>query len=201
LREIVIATRNRKKLLELKRLLRGIKLRVLSLDGFPSLPKVKEDGATFRANAKKKAIEISSRIGKLVIADDSGLEVWALDNKPGIHSARYAGPSQDDTRNIAKLLRSLKGLTGTKRRAQFRCVICVSKGKKVIRIIEGKVKGTIAAAPAGDNGFGYDPVFIPEGFKKTFAQLSPKTKDNISHRAIALRKAKVVIQLYLRRYP
>jgi XTP/dITP diphosphohydrolase len=201
LRQILIATRNSKKLKEIRRLLKGIGVRVRSLDGLYGLPKVKEDGKTFNANARKKAVEISSRLDMLVMADDSGLEVPALGYEPGINSARYAGPKQDDKKNIAKLLKAMKRLTGIRRRARFRCVICISKGRKVIRMIEGKVDGYIISEPMGLTGFGYDPVFIPEKCKKTFAQLGPASKDRISHRAKALREAKKVIQQYFRKYP
>lgn len=193
MKEIVAATRNKKKLLELKRLLRGIGIRVLCLSDFEGLPEVKEDGKTFKANAKKKALAISSRIKRIVMADDSGLEVPALGMRPGIHSARYAGPSQNDKKNIAKLLKKMKPLSGKDRRAHFRCVICLSKGRKVIRLIEGKVRGRIAEKPRGGFGFGYDPVFIPSGFERTFSQLSSRAKDRISHRAMALKEAKKVI--------
>lgn len=196
MRELVIATRNKKKQLELERLLEGLDVKVYSLDHFKNLPEVVEDGETFKANAKKKALEISSRIDKLVMADDSGLEVRALDNSPGIHSARYAGASQDDKKNNAKLLRELKGLNTKDRRACFRCVICLSKGRKIIGITEGKVEGEITFKPQGDTGFGYDPLFIPRGYKRTFAQLGPATKDGLSHRAAALKKAKKIIRKY-----
>ena len=166
MRELVIATRNKKKRLELQRLLKGFDVKVYSLDQFKDLPKVVEDGKTFKANAKKKAIEISSRIDKLVMADDSGLEVRALGNRPGVNSARYSGASKDDKKNNAKLLRELKGLNTKDRRARFRCVICLSKGKKIIGVTEGKVEGEITFKPRGDTGFGYDPLFIPRGYKR-----------------------------------
>jgi XTP/dITP diphosphohydrolase len=200
MKEVVIATRNRKKLIELKRLLRGSKIRVLTLNNFKNLPDVKEDGETFRANAKKKALEISRRINKLVMADDSGLEVYALGNKPGVNSARYAGPSQDDNKNIAKLLKDMKHLSGRKRQGHFICVICISKGRKVIGIVEGIVRGRITQEPKGKSGFGYDPVFMPEGYNKTFAKLGPKIKDRISHRHKALKKAKKIILRTFQRY-
>ena len=200
MKELVLATRNKKKLLELKRLLKGTGIRALSLDNFKNLPNVKEDGKTFRANARKKAIEISKRIDKLVMADDSGLEAPALNNQPGINSARYAGASQNDKKNIKKLLKNMKGFEGAKRRARFRCIVCLSKGKRVIRIVEGKVEGSIIPIEKGNTGFGYDPVFVPKGYNKTFAELGSSQKDKISHRAAALRKAKEVIQGYFQRY-
>jgi XTP/dITP diphosphohydrolase len=197
---IVLATGNKKKLAELKRLLKGQAIRILGLNSFQGLPKVKEDKDTFKANARKKAIEISKRIDRLVMADDSGLEVPALGNAPGIYSARYAGISQDDSKNIRKLLKEMKHFKGSKRRARFRCAICLSKGSKVIKMVEGRVEGCIALGKKGVGGFGYDPVFVPEGFNKTFAQLKPATKDRISHRGLALIEARQAILGYFQRY-
>lgn len=200
MRQLLLATRNRKKLIELKRLLKSQGIKVLSLDDFDGLPEVIEDKSTFRGNARKKSIEISSRVNKLVMADDSGLEVPLLGNGPGVYSARYAGALQDDDKNIEKLLYEMRHLRGGGRRARFRCVISVSKGRKVISIVEAKVEGAIALERRGRNGFGYDPVFIPRGFRKTFAQLNSATKDRISHRGLALLKAKKVILRYFQRY-
>jgi len=200
LRELLLATGNAKKLAELKRMLKGHRIKILGLDSFQNLPKVKEDKDTFRANARKKAIEISKRVDKLVMADDSGLEVPALGNAPGIYSARYAGTSQDDEKNINKLLIQMKRFEGRKRRARFRCAICLSKGSKVIRMVEAKVEGSIILERQGLGGFGYDPVFVPEGFSKTFAQFDPAKKDRISHRGLALIKAREAILRYFQRY-
>ena len=201
MKEILLATRNRKKLLELKRLLRGLNIRILSLDSFKNLPNVEEDKNTFQANAVKKSTEISKRTDMFVISDDSGLEVQSLSNAPGVRSARYAGVSQNDDKNIAKLLKAMKGFKGKERKACFRCFICFSKSGKIVKIVSGRVDGKIAEEKSGKNGFGYDPVFIPKGFDKTFAQISPKEKDRISHRAMALNKAKAAILEYFRKYP
>jgi len=200
MRELVLATGNKKKLAELKRMLRGQTIRILGLDSFHGLPKVKEDKDTFKANARKKATEISKRIDKLVMADDSGLEVPALGNAPGIYSARYAGISQDDNKNIRKLLNEMKHFKSSKRRARFCCAICLSRGSRVIKMVEGKVEGRITFEKKGIGGFGYDPVFVPEGFNKTFAQLKPATKDRISHRGLALIEARQVILRYFQKY-
>ena len=200
MKELLIATRNKKKLAEIKRLLKGSGIKVLCVDNFKDLPDVEEDGKTFNANARKKAIEISSRVNMLVMADDSGLEVPSLGNAPGIYSARYAGSSQDDDKNIEKLLNDMSSFIGRKRRARFRCLICLSYGKKVIRMIDGRVNGSISFNVKGKTGFGYDPVFIPDGYTKTFAQLGSKEKDKISHRAIALNNAKDAILKYFQRY-
>jgi XTP/dITP diphosphohydrolase len=201
LKELVLATRNKKKLSELKRLFKGSRIKILGLDYFSGLPIIKEDKDTFKGNAVKKAIGISRHIDKLVCSDDSGLEVPALNNRPGVLSARYAGCSQDDDKNIAKLLLNMKNLKGRDRKACFRCIVCIAKGKSVMGIANGKVEGRITDKKTGLKGFGYDPVFIPKGFSKTFAQLQPKTKDRISHRAIAIRKAKKIILKYFQKYP
>jgi XTP/dITP diphosphohydrolase len=195
-REIVIATRNRKKLKELKRLFKGARIKIASLDSFPEAPEVIEDRGTFKGNAIKKAAVVSKRIRRLVIADDSGLEVDALGGKPGVHSARYAGPSQTDTRNIEKLLRALKGTPLPKRIARFKCAIAVCDSGKVVGTVEGVCEGRIAFRAQGGKGFGYDPVFVPRGYKSTFGKLSSATKDRSSHRAKALKKAKDVIERY-----
>lgn len=200
MKELLIATRNKKKLKEIKRLLKGSGIKIFCLDTFKDLPEVEEDGKTFNANARKKAIEISSRVKMLVMADDSGLEVSSLGNAPGIHSARYAGPSQNDDKNIKKLLKVLSSSTGAKRKARFRCLICLSYGKKVLRMIDGKAEGVIGFEVKGKTGFGYDPVFIPNGYNKTFAQLGSKEKDKISHRALALVEAKEAILKYFQKY-
>ncbi|MFH1645700.1 MAG: RdgB/HAM1 family non-canonical purine NTP pyrophosphatase [Candidatus Omnitrophota bacterium] len=197
MKELVVATRNKKKLIEIQRLIQDLGVKPRSLDCFKGLPEeIEEDGDSFEANASKKALEISKRIDNLVIADDSGLEVFALNNEPGIHSARYAGLEQNDEKNIEKLLKVMAPYKGDERAAQFRCVICVSKGEEVIDIVEGVVRGHITERCSGNTGFGYDPVFIPVGYDKTFAQLGDDIKDNISHRAMALNKAKEVIRKY-----
>jgi XTP/dITP diphosphohydrolase len=199
LKQILVATRNKKKLSEFKRLFQGSGIMILSLDLFKGMPDVEEDKNNFRDNAIKKATEISARTDKLVASDDSGLEVAALGNEPGVFSARYAGPGQDDEKNIDKLLAKMKGLKGAKRRACFRCYMCLSKGDRIIGVVSGKVQGRIAEERSGVKGFGYDPVFIPNGFSKTFAELGSTVKDRISHRAIAMVKTKKLILKYFQR--
>jgi XTP/dITP diphosphohydrolase len=201
LKQILLATRNRKKLAELKRLLKGLGIRALSLDSFKGMPDVKEDKDTFQGNAIKKSTEISKKTDILVVSDDSGLEVQSLNNAPGVKSARYAGALQDDDKNIAKLLKAMKGFADRQRKACFRCFICISKSGRVIRVVSGKVDGKVSEKRSGAGGFGYDPVFIPKGFDKTFAQMSSKEKDQISHRADALSKAKTAILEYFQKYP
>lgn len=187
--ELVAATRNAHKVVEFKILL-GAKNEVGSLKSlcdFPSCPEVIEDGDSFESNAEKKALEVSAFTGCPAFADDSGLEVTALDGAPGIHSARYAGPDATDAEKVTKLLTALDGKSD--RSAQFVCVIAVAFNGEVLQTFRGEIKGTIADSPRGDNGFGYDPIFIPEGETRTFAELSDTEKNKISHRAQAVRQA------------
>lgn len=199
---LIIATRNKKKLKELKRLLKGFPLKIKGLYQLKrKTPKIKEDKKTFIANAKKKALIISKLIKEgIVLADDSGLVVGCLGGAPGINSARYAGVSQNDEENIAKLLKNMKSIN-TKRGAYFICTAVIARNNKVVGVAEGKVEGIIAKERRGRSGFGYDPVFIPKGYKKTFAQMKPAFKNRISHRAKALKGAKIIIQRYLREHP
>jgi XTP/dITP diphosphohydrolase len=194
LREIVIASGNEKKKNELKRLLNLKGIRVLTLKDFKDIPKVNENKKTFEGNAVKKALEVSGYTGKLTVADDSGLEVDVLGGKPGVRSARYAGPEQNDRRNNLKLLKVLNGLPKGKRRAQFRCVIAVAENGKLLGTFEGKCRGYIGFEMKGNTGFGYDCVFTIPKYGKTFAQLGSSVKDGISHRSRAIKKSKKLIQ-------
>lgn len=196
-RELVISTRNEKKFKEIKRLFRHSKIKILSLKRFPGLPKVVEDKKTFNGNAVKKALIISSRVSRLVLADDSGLEVFYLHGRPGVHSSRYAGPQKDDRLNNLKLLKALKNRPPSERKARFQCVMAIADRGRLIRAVEGVCEGAIGVRMEGGSGFGYDPIFIPKGYKRSFAALGSKTKDRLSHRAKALRKAKRVIEGYL----
>jgi XTP/dITP diphosphohydrolase len=186
--QAVAATRNAHKIREFTRILRGTGLSVKSLDHFPPVPEVKENGRTLEANAGKKALAVSHALGLAALSDDSGLFVPALGGKPGVRSARYAGPACDYAANNRKLLRAMRNLAGRRRRAYFATAVAlIAPGRKpVIRV--GKVWGTIALEARGEHGFGYDPLFIPRGETCTFAQMSAAEKNQISHRAIALRK-------------
>lgn len=188
--KVVIATTNNKKKEELKTLLNGLNIEVMTLDDFKGAPEVKEDGETFAENAAKKAMKIAGYTGLLTLADDSGLEVRALGRAPGVYSARFSGRGANDFKNIKKLLNLLDGVPKVKRKARFVCAIAIANKNKLLKIITGTVSGRIADEPWGNYGFGYDPVFIPQGFDKTFAELAPKIKNRISHRAKALKKAR-----------
>ncbi|MBI3616492.1 MAG: RdgB/HAM1 family non-canonical purine NTP pyrophosphatase [Candidatus Omnitrophica bacterium] len=190
----LLATRNRKKAAEFKRLLKGFPVRFLTLDLFPELPPVKEDGASFKANAIKKAVEPSRRTILPVLAEDSGLEVKELGGRPGVRSARFAGAAQDDHANVAKLLRSMKKVPNSRRQARFVCCMALAAGGRLIRTFQGTCSGSIARQPAGRTGFGYDPVFIPWGHAKTMAQLGPRLKDRLSHRSRAAMKLKQILE-------
>ena len=181
------ATRNLHKVRELRRLLKGLPVRLVTLDRFPGIPPVHEDGATFLANAVKKAVQTSRHTILPVLAEDSGLEVRSLGGKPGVRSARFAGKNQDDRANVEKLLRLLCGVPPERRQGRFVCVMALAAGGRIIRTFHGVCRGTIAAGRAGRGGFGYDPVFIPAGFRKTTAQVSPAVKDRVSHRGQAAR--------------
>jgi XTP/dITP diphosphohydrolase len=182
--DLLLATRNRHKTREFSQLL-GPNFTLRDLTCEHDLPEILETGRTFEENAVIKAIGISKIFpDEIVIGDDSGLEVKSLEGAPGIFSARYAGEKASDRRNVEKLLRELQGVP--ERPARFRCVIALAKNGELITTVAGEVAGTITKSPRGENGFGYDPIFIPEGFEETFAELRSDTKNAISHRAKAV---------------
>ena len=186
--EIVIGSRNAGKLREIEAILSGLPVRLRSLVEFPDAPEVEETGSTFRENAELKALTLSSDLSRWVLADDSGLEVDALDGEPGIFSARYAGEHGDDKASNQKLLAKLESVPPEQRGAQFRCVIALAAPGRVLLTVEGSCRGTVGFEPRGSLGFGYDPLFVypPEG--KTFGELAPQIKNRISHRGAALQK-------------
>jgi XTP/dITP diphosphohydrolase len=181
--DLLLATRNAHKSREFRELLGG-KFGIGDLSSFPAVEMPEETGSTFEQNATLKAVSVSKTVDKLVVADDSGLEVDALGCAPGIYSARYAGESVGDAANIDKLLRELKNVS--MRSARFRCVIVLARTSKVVGTFEGVVEGDIVDLPRGTSGFGYDPVFQPAGFDRTFAEMAPELKNRISHRAKAI---------------
>lgn len=192
---IVLATRNKKKVEEIRRMFSGFKGKFVSLDAFPDCPEVIEDRNTFRGNAVKKALSISKSTGCPAIADDSGLEVKALGGAPGVFSARYAGEKADDRANLRKLLRVMKPFEkDSERVARFVCCIAFALPEGNYKTFTGYVKGFLGKRPKGSNGFGYDPVFYPDGHKKTFAEMTDAEKDALSHRGRAMKK----LQKYLR---
>ncbi len=184
---VLLATRNKHKVVEIKAILDIVGLELLTADDVANLSEVEEDGDTFESNACKKAIAYAAASGMWAMADDSGLEVDALDGAPGVYSARYAGEQGNDQANNAKLLRELDQVTD--RRARFRCAIALADPDGHARTVDGRCEGRIGTVPHGQNGFGYDPLFVPDGYEQTFAELDEATKNRISHRAVALKKA------------
>lgn len=187
--QLIVATRNAHKTREIEQIF-GSSLTVRDLNAHPEISEITESGTSFEENAKLKAIAVSTKLPGLVIADDSGLEVDALGGAPGIQSARYAGVNANDKEKIAKLLSLVANMEAKsdQRRARFRCVLAVARDGQVLATFEGVVDGKIAERPCGSHGFGYDPIFIPNGFEETFAELPKEVKNNISHRAKAIRK-------------
>jgi XTP/dITP diphosphohydrolase len=189
--ELLIATGNRGKVAEFRSLLAALPLRLRSLAEFPGTLEVEETGLTFSDNAVLKASAYARGTGLWTLADDSGLEVDALGGAPGVLSARYGGVGADDALRIERLLGELTGFHGEERRARFTCVIAIADPEgQVVNLSTGKCEGLIADAPRGANGFGYDPIFVPYGFDRTFGELSPEIKQGISHRALALEAAR-----------
>ncbi|MDD5477637.1 MAG: RdgB/HAM1 family non-canonical purine NTP pyrophosphatase [Candidatus Omnitrophica bacterium] len=195
--KLVVATRNRKKLLEIKEILKGMDLTLLSLDAYKNSPKVVENGKTFKENAVKKAVKLARFTGEFCLGEDSGLCVDALDGAPGIYSARFSGRDKSDIKNNLKLLRLLKDLPLLKRKAYYVCAVALADKRGLVGVVEGKCNGLIAFEVKGSAGFGYDPVFYIPKHKKTFAQLGEKIKHKMSHRYHALEKAKRIIQKYI----
>ena len=187
--ELFVATRNTGKMKELGNLLRSLPFQLTDLRNFPGLPEIVETGATFEENAAIKAVGYAKASGMYAIADDSGLEVDALGGAPGVHSARFAGAETGYDVKISKLLAEIDASNHAARGARFVSHIALADpAGRVICQARGVCNGTIADRPRGSNGFGYDPIFIPDGFTKTFAELDRKTKQTISHRAHALSK-------------
>lgn len=187
--QILVGTNNAGKVRELKSLLADVPVELHSLDEFENIIEPEETGETFAENADLKAIYYSEKTGLATLADDSGLEVTALNGAPGVYSARYGGKNSSHAEKIAKLLEELENSESEDRSARFVCVISLTdeKGEIIFRA-EGVCDGKIASEPRGENGFGYDPVFIPEDFDETFGELSGEVKSNLSHRGKAIEK-------------
>jgi XTP/dITP diphosphohydrolase len=191
--KLLLATNNQGKVREYRSLLRGIPYDIVTPSEEGIAADVEETGDTFEANAKLKAITLTKASGLLTLADDSGLEVDALDGAPGVRSARYAGTGATDADRISYLLKKLKNVPPEKRTARFRCVIAIAAPDGKVKICEGECRGIITSEPRGKHGFGYDPVFYLPEFGKTFAELSPEEKNRVSHRAKAAEKAKKML--------
>lgn len=197
--DIVLATRNEGKVREFLRLLAGPDLNILSMNNFPDIGDIEESGSTFEENALLKAKAVSSITGLTAIADDSGLEVDALDGRPGIYSARYAGETASDEENYLKLLEEMKDVPEGDRGAAFVCTIVVSTPSEESITAVGRCKGEIASQPEGEGGFGYDPVFHLPDSGCSMASISKEAKNNISHRGKAVKELKKILPAFLDR--
>ncbi|WP_020059996.1 XTP/dITP diphosphatase [Bacillus sp. 123MFChir2] len=198
MKQVVVATKNAGKVREFAELFEKFDLEVKSLYDFPHLEEVEETGETFEENAILKAKHLCKELNEIVIADDSGLIVDALQGKPGVHSARYAGEEKDDQANIQKVLDGLKDIPMEKRTARFYCALAVAfpQQDKEPLIVNGTCEGKILEQQRGENGFGYDPIFYVEEYKSAMAELSSDEKNKISHRGRALRKLEEKIPVW-----
>lgn len=188
-RSLIIATGNSHKVEEFQQLLKDDPFTVLSAKTLDGMPEVDETGGTFAENAclKARALEKLAPPGAWVLADDSGLEVDCLNGEPGVYSARYAGDRASDSENIEKLLKALEGVPFRARSARFKSVLCIIDTRGLLTYHEGNCEGHIATEASGESGFGYDPIFIPEGYRKSFAELGSMIKSQLSHRAKAVK--------------
>jgi XTP/dITP diphosphohydrolase len=195
--QLLLATSNRGKVDEFSRLLADLPLTLTSLLERSGAPVVDEDGASYLANATRKALAIARWSGCVTLADDSGLEVDALQGAPGIRSARYAGPDQNSSANIAKLLQALSGVPQARRAARFRCALVVASPGGAALNVAGTCEGRIGEAPQGSGGFGYDPLFLDIERGITFAEMPVELKDRISHRARACAALRLELTTFL----
>ena len=197
MKKIVLATANTHKVIEFQRILNELlpDLELVAASQFPGVPDVEETGSTFAENALIKARAINEFTNLPALADDSGLVVEALNGAPGIFSARYAGLPADDKANVVKLLNEIKGLDPSLLSAKFECSIAlVDKSQNLELVVDGQMPGQVIKEVRGENGFGYDPIFVPQGLTKTSSELSDAEKDKISHRGIALRKMSAILK-------
>lgn len=187
MKQLLLATHNKHKAQEFRTLLADFGIEILSLDQFPEVGDVIEDADTLEGNAEKKATEVFLKTHLPTLADDTGLEVHYLNEEPGVFSSRYAGPNATYADNCKKLLLKLRGVPPRRRAARFRCVLCFLGSQGETKIVEGVCRGNIIESPRGSNGFGYDPIFLPNGSTKTLAEMSAAEKNLLSHRAMACR--------------
>lgn len=185
-RRIVLATRNAHKVTEISEALGLPGVELAGLDAFPDAPDVVEDGETFRANAEKKARSAAVATGLPALADDSGLVVDALGGEPGVRSARFAGEEAGDAANRRELRRRMAGVPAGERSARFVCVLALATPDGEVQVVEGRCEGALLEEERGDGGFGYDPLFVPEGETRTFAEMSRAEKAGMSHRGRAI---------------
>lgn len=197
MKKLLLATRNKGKVREIQALLADSGVKVLSLSDYPDIPDIPEDGATFEENAVFKAQEVARLTGEITLADDSGLEVDALNGEPGVHSARFAGETKNDEANNTKLIALLEDVPPAHRTARFRCVIALVTPDGYVHTADDACEGLIILKPRGDNGFGYDPLFYVPEYDQTFAELPLDIKNRISHRGRALAQVKDLVRQVL----
>jgi len=195
--KLLVATKNKKKLKEIKEISKGLDLKIISLADYTKAPRIIENGKTFEQNAVKKAVKAARFAGILTLGEDSGLCVDALGGAPGVYSSRFCGKDKSDAKNNLKLLKLLAGLPQAKRKAHYVCAVALADKHGLLAVAGGKCSGRISLALKGKSGFGYDPLFVIPKYKKTFAQLGPRIKHKMSHRYRALKKAKKIIQKYI----
>jgi len=197
MKKIVIASKNEGKIKEIKNFLHGLDIEILTLNDFPDVPEISEDGRTFEENAMKKAKTVFEHSKLTTLADDSGLEVRYIGDEPGVHSARFSGDNANDRQNNEKLLDLLKDVQMDDRRARFKCVLVLYNSLYNNIVFEGICEGYVIDEPKGELGFGYDPLFVPDGFTKTFGELDLVTKNKISHRGKALNSLRGYVEKML----
>lgn len=192
--KLLLATRNPHKVTELQQMLEGTGWQVVMLSDFEGIPDVEEDGATFEENARKKARSAAQRAKLWTLAEDAGLEVDALKGEPGVHSARYCGEGASDADRMRKVLDRIIAVPDERRNARFRSVMCLVDPAGNETCFEGRCDGRIAHTVRGSAGFGYDPIFMPEGHARTFGELGKSVKNQVSHRARAMRQVIAFLQ-------
>jgi len=186
MKQLVIATHNRDKTREISALLADQSVEVLTLDAFPRIGPIVEDAGTLEGNALLKASAVARATGLPSLGDDTGLEVYYLNGEPGVYSSRYSGENATYAQNVAKLIKAMKGVPERRRAARFRCVMAfIAPGIEPF-VVEGVCRGTILEKPRGNGGFGYDPVFLPQGYRQTLAEMEMSVKNTLSHRAHAM---------------
>ena len=195
---IVIGTHNKNKKVEIRKILNGMSLPLLDLEDFDDAPDIIEDGVTFEENASKKALQLAKFCNMCVMADDSGLEIDALDKRPGVFSSRYCGEDTGYEEKCQKLFEELKSVPYDRRTARFRCAIALAEPEKLHFVVEASCEGLINTEPLGRNGFGYDPIFYVPEYNQTMAELEPDVKNLISHRALALKLFKERLERFMK---
>jgi len=198
--ELVVATKNKLKLQEIKDILKGLRVEISSIADYSGAPRIIENGLTFRANAAKKALKLARFTGKLTLGEDSGICIDALAGMPGIYSSRFSGSNKSDEKNNVKVLRLLRDLPLSKRKAHYVAAVALADKDGLLKVVEGKCHGRIGFESRGARGFGYDPLFEIPKYKMTFAELGENIKHKMSHRYHALKKARLIIEKYIEKH-